>query len=244
MTKRRVAWSCVVLLAFTSLVVGLFGLSGTRTIRVGESEIQKRVEAQLPKEHKGVRLTKATVNLLEYDVRITLTLEGKALGQSFSLEASGVGVPDYRQEEQAFYFLPSKLTVSKLEYSGESATDKMGKFADRYITDPKLKEKVEKSLPGVKQWVEDNLEPRVLSIFGNMPLYKPKNDMKGIVIKATLEKLSVENGALVLSFSLLQLTKTVIFCLLTLLGAIVMVGALLAFPGWGLAVIVVGSLGQ
>ncbi|MEK7117986.1 MAG: hypothetical protein AAB869_00055 [Patescibacteria group bacterium] len=191
-----------------------------------------------------MKLTKATTNLLEHDVHIALSLDGKALGQPLLLDATGVGVPEYRQGEQAFYFRPSELTISRLEFSGESATDKAGKFADRYITDPKLKEKIEKSLPGVKRWVGDNLEPRALAIFAQMPLYKPKNDMKGIVIKATLEKLSVENGALVLSFSLLQLTKTVFICLLAFLAGIAMLGALLGSPRWGLTAVALGSFDQ
>ncbi|OGZ05321.1 MAG: hypothetical protein A3C93_04725 [Candidatus Lloydbacteria bacterium RIFCSPHIGHO2_02_FULL_54_17] len=242
MTRRTLTWSAVVLTAVVSLALGIFGLSGVRTVNVSGEDIQRRIDLQLPKESKGVKLTKATVDLGESDVRIAISLQGKALGQPFSLEATGVGVPTYRPEEQAFYFRPSKLVVSKLELSGESATDRVGKFTDRYITDPKLKERIEKSLPGVKRWVEDNLEPRALAMFGEMPLYKPKNDMKGIVIKATLESLKVENGMLVLSFSLMQLTKTVLLCLFALLAALGFTVALIRNPEWGVPLLLIPPL--
>lgn len=239
MTKRHLAWSAIALLVLVSLAVGVFGLSGVRTVRISEADLKQRLDAQLPKELKGVKLTKATIGIHERDLSIALSLEGKFVGQPYALEATGVGVPNYMREKQAFYFRPSKLAVTKLELSGESATDKAGKFTDRYVTDPKLKERIKGTLPGMQRWVEDNIEPQALALFGAMPLYRPKNDMKGIIIKATLESLTVENGTIVLSFSLMQLTKTVLLCLFALLVALGFMVVLLRNPGWGVPVLLV-----
>lgn len=244
MTKRRLAWCAVVCFTLIAIVVGVFGLSGVRTVRIDGAEIQKRIEAQLPKSYKNVKLTRAVVTLKEGDMAIALTLEGSVLGQSFVLEANGVGVPMYLKEREAFYFSPSELTVSKLELSGKSVVDRVGTFADRYVTNPKLKENIVATLPGVQRWVEDNFESHVLATLGNIPLYSPKNDMKGIVLKATLQDLKVENGTITLSFSLIELTKTVLFCVFLLIVAMVMVGGMIMFPEWGLVMLAVGSIGS
>lgn len=241
MTKRSLAWLALGSLMLASLSLGVFGLSGTRTVRIGEAEIQKRIDAQLPmSSSEWVTLTKATIQVKGGDVAVRLLLEGRALDQPFSLEASGIGVPEYRHNQQAFYFRPTKLAVTKLELLGESATDWGTMLLDRYITDPKLRKKIEENLPGVKKWIEDNLEPRALSLFATMPLYQPKNDIKGIVIKATLERLTVEDGAIVLSFSLLQLTKTVFLCMLAFLCAVATAFALLRNTEWGMPLVRLG----
>lgn len=238
MTKRSLAWSAIALLALAALAIGVFGLTGTRTVRLPEAMIQQRIDAQLPREHKGVRLTKATLNILEHDIVIALSVEGSVFGQQFSLEAQGAGIPQYRPADQAFYFLPSELTVSQLTISGESAADRIGKFTDRYITNPRLRENVETSIPGIKQWITDNLEPRALVLLGQTPIYKPKNDMKGIILKATLAGIAIDNGALVLSFSIWELTKTVFSCLFLLIFSLGAAAVLLRHPAWGIPLLV------
>lgn len=225
------------LLIVVSLAIGVFGLSGTRSVRLEGAMLQQRIDAELPKEHTGVKITKVTLYLLEHDVSIALSAEGSALGQQFSLEAEGVGVPEYRSTQEAFYFRPSELAITQLTLKGESTTDRAGRFADRYITNPTLKENIETSLPGVKLWVEDNLEPRALILLGQIPLYKPKNDMSGIIIKATLAGVAIDNGALVLSFSILELTKTVFSCLFLLLISLGVAMALVRSPAWGIPLI-------
>ena len=238
MTKRFYAWMAIALVALASLVVGMFGLTGTRTVRLSEAMIQERINAQLPKVHNGVTLTNATLDLLEHDISMTLAVEGNVLGQQFALTAKGAGIPEYRRSEQAFYFRPSELGISELTLRGESAADRIGKFTDRYVTNPGLRENIETSLPGLRLWLEDNLEPRALALLGQVPLYKPKNDMKGIIIKATLANIAIDNGALVLSFSIWELTKTVFFCVFLLVFTLGGAAVMLRHPAWGIPLLI------
>lgn len=242
MSKRRIAWCAIALVALASLLIGVFGLSGVKTVRLSAADLQARIDKELPREYKGVTLTRASLSITEKDVHIALELEGRTLGQHFSLEATGVGVPRYDRRDAAFYFAPSKLAVEKLVLSGESATERAGKFVDRYVTDQKLKERIAASIPGVERWVKDNLESHALAIFAQIPLYKAKNDLKGIVIKATLSDVAVHDGALVLSFSLLQLTITVLLACVTLLASVGFAFALFQHPNWGAPALLVGSL--
>ena len=242
MTKRRFAWIAVVLVALAALVLGVFGLSGTRTIRVDEAMLQKHIDAQLPKTHKGVTIEKAVVHLVDHDLHVTTTATGKAFGQQFSLDAFGIGSPEYRPDTQAFYVHPTKLDVTRLDLSGESAVDKTSKLLQRYLTDPRIKERAMGTLPGVKLWIEDNIVPRALERLSQMPLYKPKNDLKGVIIKATLSGITVDKGAVVLVFSLLQLTISVVIALFALVASLGLMFTLARNPGWGVPVMTLVSL--
>lgn len=76
------------------------------------------------------------------------------------------------------------------------------------------------------------------------PLYKLKSDFKGIVIRASLEKIWIENGVLHATISLWQLTTTLAVWAVCLVFAVVLAFGLIMSPDWGLAAIAVGSLGS
>ena len=240
MTKRKLAWISATIFAATAVLLAGFGITGTQTMSLGVDEIQKRIDAQLPKTFKTERVTGAELKLREKDLEIQLAVEGRVLTQQFSLTATGTGVPVYH--DQAFFFKPTKLLVSRIELTGGSVTDKATQLLDRYVTDSKIHDRIKGALPGIKNWVDDNFESHALALLERTPLYTPKSDFKGTIIKASLESVNIVNGKLEIKFSLLKLTGSVLFGIIILLGAIAMTGALIMCPEWGAVPLFIGAL--
>ena len=70
------------------------------------------------------------------------------------------------------------------------------------------------------------------------PVYRFKNDFKGFVLKASLVDVTIDRDALVVTFSLWNLTVTCAVFALVLIGALSVVYLLIRHPLWGLARII------
>jgi hypothetical protein len=62
------------------------------------------------------------------------------------------------------------------------------------------------------------------------PVYRLKDGVKGLLIKASLASLTIDQDRLVVTFSIWQLTLSVLFGFLRLIGGIVLMLILIAHP--------------
>ena len=69
------------------------------------------------------------------------------------------------------------------------------------------------------------------------PVYRFKEDFKGIVLKAALVDVTIQQDALAVRFSLWNLTVTVAAFALVLFGVLLVVFFLVRHPRWGLGTI-------
>src|SRR5437763_5079647 len=192
MTRRRIAWVVAILLA----VIGIAGAAWTAVtggrITFTAAQLQERVNRALPREFKGVTVDAATVAIAEGRIALRVDVHAAAAGQSFSATASARGVPVYDAEHGAIRFDADNVEGSNVKASGSLATRLEGRFGGR------LEEAAGRLVAaGLKAYLAAR------------PVYRFKDDVKGIVLKAAVSNIAIEGEVLVITVSLINLTTGV-----------------------------------
>lgn len=244
MTRRQFIWVGVAVL-FLFAGVGLWTMFGVHSVSFTEKEIQNRINTQLHKEFpvkkrvahilvKTVSMQGATIRIDNGRIIALIDIEGTMrAGKKFSLTVYAVGVPTYAHGD--FYFSPEDIEVQKFAYEGKTPTEFFSNFARRYVSNQKVRQFIEDKAPGVEEWITVTAQNAAMHALERRPVYRLKDDMKGFLIRASLESVKIEQDRIVLTMTLLRLTLTVLGGLIALIAAIVIMYALMTNPLMGLA---------
>jgi hypothetical protein len=249
MTKRSLLWTAVgvlLLCAFACLV----SLYGTHSVSFTEAQVREHLSKQVGKEMpikgtaqllvKSVTIKQADVRIQDGRVLASIHVEGQMkTGKKFMLSTNTVGVPSYA--EGAFFFKPEKVEVEKFGYEGGSPKEAISRFADRYVSDNKLRTLAEDVAPKVEEWVTNLAQNTSIYALERWPVYRLKDDVKGVVIKASLESVKVDKDRIVVTFSLWQLTVSVFFGIAFFLLALGLAWAMIQNPLLGTGVLLLTS---
>lgn len=219
--RRRLGWGGVLLLL--TLGAGcLWTVKGQHEISLGQEEIQRRIDRALDKDImidgpaaallKSVRVKSATVALRDGKAWFAFDVEGVLrAGKSFELAATACGAPTYAGG--ALYFEPERIDVQRVALEGRSAAD----LAARLAPGPVAREIARRADQGAAAAAE----AAIRRFLAERPVYRLKDDAKGVVMKAALERISVEDDRFVVGFSFWRLTVRTIAGFFSLLsGAI------------------------
>ncbi len=243
MVRRKLFWTCSVVVGIVAAVGLLFALFAEHRVSITASEIQSRIDAALPKTVKGVTVTEVKVALGDKALAIRAVVHGEHLGQSYDLTAKFVGNPRYKPQEGAFYFRPEQVVIEQFAFRGKSPAETVEKLAERYITNPGLRNLATDVAPKIEGWMMVAAEKAVATTFEHAPVYRLKDDVKSTLIRASLAGVVVTEQNVVVTFSLMALTMFVLMWGLALLAALGMVVALVMFPELG-AVLLVTAIGS
>lgn len=239
MTGKVIAMWAGTAMLFLLGISGLWAMFGSHTVSFTEAQVQERINAQLDKNidvkgpaHfvvKTVKLTDATVHLVGGRVTALVDVEGVLLaGKEFSMTARVVGVPKY--EGDAFFFTAENVEVQTFAYEGTKPVEYWKRLADRYISDEKKERLVADLAPAAEAWMTGIAQKAAVHALEKHPIYRLKSDVKGVLIKASLESVKIDQDRVVVTFSLWQLTISVFLSILSLLVAIGMTWALIENP--------------
>jgi hypothetical protein len=245
MTLRKLIWIVVgVLLLLT--IGGLWDAYGTSSITLTEPQVQARIDQQLDKDFavrgvaqllvKSVRIRAATIHLQDGQVTALIDATGMLRAdKSFTLTAYAVGVPTYRSGE--FFFTPDKIEVRRITYEGGAPGERARQFADRYVSDAKLRQLVEDKAPAVEDWVNTLAQNAAAQVLERRPVYHLRDDVKGMLIAASLSSVKIDHDRLVATFSLWQLTRSVLLGALCLVVGLATIWLMFRHPLFGLALL-------
>lgn len=237
MTKRQAIWVGVAILFFIAGGL-LWTLFKTHTVVLTEDYIQERVNIQIGKEFsvkgkgrlliKTVTLKNATVHIAEGRVVALLDLEGKAIaGKKFSLTTYAIGAPYYANGK--FYFKPDGVVIQRFAYQGSTPTEYVERFA-KHVPWKRVQQFIADKAPEIEEWMINVAESAATHTLAQRPVFVPKNDIKGILIRASLESIVAQEDRIMLTFTLWQLTLTVAYGVIVLLVAIVIACVLVINP--------------
>jgi uncharacterized protein DUF1439 len=216
MTKRRVVWIGLATLAF--LVVGglAWAAFGPTTIVLTAPQLQERINRALPREFKGVTVERATVTIADEKVALRVEVRASALGQTLSTAVSARGVPRYAPAQGEIFFDAEDVKIEDTALAG-------GALAERLSA--RLGERA--------AMFRNTAAAGVTAYLAARPVYRFKDDLKGIVGKAALGDISMQPDAIVITVSVARLTTTVAIGLAALLVIVVLVVQLIRHPRWG-----------
>jgi uncharacterized protein DUF1439 len=216
MTRRRFAW--IALAALGALVIaGLaWGAFGPTTIVLTAPQIQQRINRALPREFKGVTVERATVAIADQKVALRVEARASALGQTLSTAVSARGVPRYDPAQGEIFFDPEDVKIEDVGLAGGALVERLS---------ARLGERA--------SMFRNTAAAGVTAFLAARPVYRFKDDLKGIVGKAALGDISMKPDAIVITVSVARLTTTIAIGLAALLIVIVLVVQLIRHPRWG-----------
>lgn len=247
MTQRRLFW----LMSWTGAVIGaallFWGLFVGVSLRFDQYEIQEKIDAQLPvinkrlqSDGKDIRIEKLQVEVRD-QLTVRATAHGKKFGKEFGVSAHAAGTPRYVPTEGAFYLDPSAIEIKEVWYNGASVKDSVLGAAKRYITNEGLQRLVTDNADKIEEWATHATESTVTRVLQRMPVYKLKDDGKGVVALALLDELTIEGDEVVVHLTLVRLMWWTFVGIAAVLLSIGFLYMLATHPGLGAAILVFGS---
>jgi hypothetical protein len=244
-TYRTLLWTIVPLL-LVAAAIGLIAVHGRLQVTLTQAEIQERVEKQLDKDFpisgvsglivKSARLNAVTIEFDDSKALVAFNLEGRlTTGKSFAITASAIGSPLYSSGE--FFFKPDSIAIEDVTYEGGNPTEALDSLLQRRIRSERIRKLISGKTRHVEEWAIKLAERVATKVLLEKPVYRPKDDVKGYLVKASLESVVIAGDHLLITFSLWQLTITVVIGIACLAGAIVLAIALVRHPSLGAAFI-------
>jgi hypothetical protein len=194
----------IVALALGALAIAGAALSafGPEQIALSEAQLQDRMNRELPRQFHGVTIEGATVSLA--DGRISLRVEARAtaLGKMLTATAFVRGVPRYNAERGEVFFDAEDVRLEDFG-SGGLAKQLGSRIGGR------LGEQVEQNVPRVEAAAASVIAIGTKAYLAARPVYRFKDDIKGLVLKAAIKDIAIVDDTLVISVSLIKVTATV-----------------------------------
>jgi hypothetical protein len=221
MSRRRIAWMVVVVVGLLSTAGLLWSIFGIDRLTFTAAELQSRLNQQLPRTVREVTIERVDVALAENRLALRIAMQARVLQQPVSATVAARGVPRYAADEAAMYFDADEIKIEQLAISGRTVVGQEG---------GRLANTVRSALQGVA-------ESGIKAYLAARPVYRIKDDFKGVVLKATLVNLAIEQNTLAVTFSLWNLTLTAAMFALILIILLLVIYWLVRHPRWGLEVV-------
>jgi hypothetical protein len=224
MTKRQLAWIAVVALGTLALAGALWSAFGTKKIVLTAMQLEERANRELPRDFKGVTVERTSVAIAEGRIALRVEVRAAALGRVFAAVASVRGVPVYVGERGELFFDAEDVNVEPVKAADGSLAQRMDRL------DTRLGERIEAAAGKV-------IAAGIKAYLAARPVYRFKDDLKGIVLKAAIDDIAIERDRVAIVVSLVNLTVTVAVYLGALLLVMFLIFQLVRHPGWGLSML-------
>jgi Protein of unknown function (DUF1439) len=221
MTKRRLAWIAIVALGTLALLGALWNAFSKTTIVLTATQLQERANRELPRDFKGVTVERTGITIAEGRIALRVEIRTAAFGQVFAAAVFARGVPFYEAERGELYFDADDVKV-------ESFKAVEGSLAQRL--DTRLGERIEAAAGKA-------ITAGLKSYLAARPVYRFKDDFKGIVLKAAVTDIAIQGDTVVIPVSLINLTVAVATYLFIVFCVLAFMFYLVRHPGWGLSIL-------
>jgi hypothetical protein len=222
LSKRQLAWIAVAVVGVLAIAGLLWTMFGTSKLVFTEAELQARLNQQLPRTVREVTIERVAVQLAENRMALRIEVRGTAMRQPVSATVSARGVPRYEAQKGEMYFDADDVKLDQLTIGGRSVAGDEDAATRRRLT--------EAAGAGVQRLAETAIK----AYLATRPVYRFKDDFKGIVLKAALVAVTIEQSTMVVTFSVWNLTVTVAIFALVLIVLLLIIYWLIRHPLWGL----------
>jgi len=222
MSKRKLAWVVVALVGLLSAAGLVWSVFGPERLTFTAAELQSRLNQQLPRTIRDVTIERVDVALADNRLTLRSAMQSRVLQQPISATVSARGVPRYAAQEAAMYFDADEIRIEQLAIGGRTVVGEEG---------GRLANAIRSTLQGVA-------EGGMKAYLAARPVYRFKDDFKGVVLKAALVDVAIEQNTLAVTFSLWNLTMAAAMFALILIMLVLVIYWLIRHPLWGLEAII------
>jgi Protein of unknown function (DUF1439) len=225
MTRRWFAWIAAGIFGAMAIAGAVWSAFGTNRVVLTDVQLQERVNRQLPREVKGVTIERATVTIAESQLALRVEVRASVLNQTFATAAFARGIPRFDAERGELFFDADDVKLENFTIGNP------GDLADQL--GGRLGGLVSENLTRVKEAAGNTIAAGVKAYLAARPVYRFKDDLKGLVLKAAVTDVAIEGNTVAIGLSLLNLSVMAAVCLLALLAVLVGVVQLVRHPSWG-----------
>jgi hypothetical protein len=220
-------WLVVTIVA--ALAIGAFELvPRTLKVRISEEQASAKMQEALDKKaHEGLAVERAVLTFNNNAVQFSGHVAGVRFGQQFSADVSVDGVPRYDERQQAIYFSPTTFTLKNFAFKGETPSEKARRFGGTIFKNTTVGTVLENSAESIERWVTQTAENRVRLILEKRPVYRIKDDVKGMLIKASLTTISIEENHAVATLSIVKFSLKIALLIVSFIAGAVLVFVIL-----------------
>lgn len=226
MSRRKLAWIAVAIIGVLAIGGLLSSVFRTSKLAFTEPEIQERLNQKLPKTVRGVTVERVAAHLAQNSLALRIEIQGTVLRRPVAAVVSAQGVPRYESDSAELYFDADDVKLDQLTIAGRMVIG----ADDTTSRSPML----EAAGPAVQRLADAAIK----AYLATRPVYRFKNDFKGFVLKASLVGMTVSQNALVVTFSLWNLTVTCAIYASVLIGILAIGYLLIRHPLWGLETVI------
>ncbi len=202
MTRLRFTWIAALALGALAIAGAALSAFGPERIALSEVQLQERINRELPRQFRGVTIERAAVSLADGRISLRVETRATALGKAFMAAAFARGVPRYNAERGEVFFDAEDVQLEDFG-SGGLAKQLGSRIGGR------LGEEIEQTLPRVETAAAGVIAVGTKAYLAARPVYRFKDDIKGLVLKATIKDITIVGDTLVIGVSLMKLTTAV-----------------------------------
>jgi hypothetical protein len=221
MSRRSIAWIVIALVGLLAAAGLLWSIYGSDRLTFTAAELQSRLNQQLPRTVRDVTIERVNVALADNRLALRIAMQARVLQQPVSATVSARGVPRFAVDEAAMYFDADEIKIEQLAIGGRTVLGEEG---------GRLGNTARSALQGVA-------ESGIKAYLAARPVYRFKDDFKGVVLRAALVDVAIEQNTLVVTFSLWNLTVTAAMFALILIVLVLLIYWLIRHPRWGLNIV-------
>ncbi len=199
MKRPRLFWTAVLLLAAVTVAGAGLSAFGPERIELTEGDLQERVNRALPRQFHNVTVERGTVGVAGGRITVRVETRATALGKTIATAAVARGVPQYNAERGEIFFDADDV---RIEDSGAGGIVKQLNIR----IGGKLGQQLEQNMPRVENAAAGLVAGSIKAWLAARPVYRFKDDIKGVVFRATLNDLAIDGDKLVIGVSLIRLS--------------------------------------
>jgi hypothetical protein len=222
MSKRALAWIVVSLAGLLSTAGLLFFMFGTSKLTLSEAEVQERLNNKLPRTVRDMTIERMVARLAENRMALRVEVKGTVLRQPIAAVVTARGVPRYEAQKGEMFFDADDVKLDQLTVAGRSVAGE-----EDAATRKRLAEAASMAVQSLAQ-------AAIKAYLASRPVYRFKEDFKGVVLKAALADVAIQDNTLAVTFSLWRLSTMVAVFAFALLAVLLAVLLLVRHPLWGL----------
>jgi hypothetical protein len=247
--NRALAWVLAVILLVLGVVGIAWNIVGPKLLSPSQERLQTLINEHLPYHWKyGVSVTEVALDLSHNDkAAATLIITRDKKGEDATAEGippqlSGVvyaeGTVKYLDGEA--FFIPDVVDVLEVDTRGTNIIEKAHSFIDKRIHPQWLNEKAHAAVDTGDAKARQAVNNIARAYLSASPVYRVKDDVKGLVIKASVTAIEVKSwqdgkgGNLIIHASILRLRATMLLWGLFFGAALFIAARLVLRPRAGL----------